>query len=306
MVMPFRVALLGTGTAAKEHAKGWLLAGAKLVATVGPQAPNGQLRRLISNVPHYRDLSSLRVRAIDAVDICTPHHLHFQQMLEMNDWPISILVEKPLVTTIGDLTCLKRVLSERRYPILMRTNKRFEHHIREFFAFVRTASDPLAGRISWYQNPQYMSKRRWYRNRVISGGGVVLGMGIHYMDLLAELSTHAVVRDATIRIYRCPPNARDTTSENYAKALISLPQIETELILSGWRMKSGLPRECIQVLKAGRCFRFEREGVRDAETELVAEFGYYRDVISRGEFHPRKDIMVKAHQLALDIYEKAF
>jgi len=133
----------------------------------------------------------------------------------------------------------------------------------------------------------------------------VLGMGIHYLDLLAELSTDAVVRNATIRTYRCPPNAPDTTSENYAKVNISLPQIQTELILSGWKKKPLFPNERIRVVNSGRSSWFKRQRVRDVEPELSAEFQHYRDVISRGDFHPRKEVVLKAHELALEIYERA-
>ena len=136
-------------------------------------------------------------------------------------------------------------------------------------------------------------------------GGVVLGMGIHYLDLLAELSTEAVIQEATVRTYRCPPNAPDTTSENYAKVHISEPQIQAELILSAWKRKPALPNERIRVVDSGRSCWFERQTVRDVEAELSAEFQHYRDVISRGDFHPRKEVVLKAHELALEIYERA-
>lgn len=94
---------MGTGTAAKEHANGWLLTGAKIVSTAGPEPPTGELRRLLPNVPHFSRVTRSLASGIDAVDICTPHHLHVQQLLEMRDWPVSIVVEKPVVTTAKDL-----------------------------------------------------------------------------------------------------------------------------------------------------------------------------------------------------------
>jgi hypothetical protein len=50
---------------------------------------------------------------------------------------------------------------------------------------------------------------------------------------------------------------------------------------------------------------FERQRIRDVEAELSAEFQNYRDVISRGDFHPRKEVVLKAHELALEIYDRA-
>jgi len=164
----FKVAILGTGTAAKEHVKGWLLAGAKILATAGPQPPRGELRQLIPEVPHFPELGNRLSKGIDAVDVCTPHHLHLQQMHEMCDWPVSILVEKPLVTRAKDLESLRTVLDQSRYPIVMRTNKRFEEHVLRFLDFVRKTTCPLAVQINWHQRPQYMARRRWYRCRSVS------------------------------------------------------------------------------------------------------------------------------------------
>lgn len=187
----------------------------------------------------------------------------------------------------------------------MRTNKRFEKHFIAFFDFVRSSRRLVNGRITWHQRPEYMAARRWYRCRSVSGGGVVLGMGIHYLDLFAELSADAVIQNATTRVYRCSPNAPDTTSENYAKLDISSSRMNLQLTLSGWKPKTSLPDERIVVFDSGRRFSFKRQVVRDVKSELSCEFQYYCDVILRGDFHPQKPVIIKAHELAFKIYEKA-
>jgi predicted dehydrogenase len=167
-----------------------------------------------------------------------------------------------------------------------------------FCNLAHKAKPPLVIRVTWRQRPGYMATRQWYRCRSVSGGGIVLGMGLHYFDLLAELSTDPVIRNAVIRTYRCPPNAPDTTSENYARVHISSSLFNAELILSAWKTRGSLPAECIRVVHARRKLLFKRQDGRDVRTELSTEFQYYRKAISKGDMHPRKEVMLKAHGLA--------
>jgi predicted dehydrogenase len=299
-----KVALIGTGTAAREHAEGWLLCGAAIVRSVGPEAPNGELRKKLLGAAHQRQLTDSIAKEVDVIDLCTPHHLHFNQILEMRDWPVAILVEKPLLTTHQDLISLGSILS-RRHPIVVRTNKRFENHVDRFATFVRHAHDASDVRITWYQHPEYMALRPWYRCRVVSGGGVVLGMGVHYFDVLASLAPDVVVTDATVRCYRCPPNAPDTTSENFARVRLRSSKFNVQLTLSAWKDKSCLPRERITVFSGSKRIVFCRAELRDAEAELRREFTFYRNVIQHGRVHPTKGVMLRAHKLAFQVYEIA-
>lgn len=271
--------------------------------TAGPEPPDRELRRLIPDTRHVLTLTKSAATQADVVDICTPHHLHLQQILEMQHWPVAMLVEKPLVTSAEGLRTLKSTLRNRRYPILMRTNKRFEKHVSDFLDFAKKARHPLNGRVKWLQNPTYMAQREWYRYRSISGGGIAMGMGIHYLDLIAELSRGSVVRGVVLRTHRNPPNAPDTTSENYAKIYLSSRKIDLELQLSAWKERPALPSESISVFMPDQRRLFRRRQDRDVCSDLSREFLYYRSAVLKGHCHPRKGVIIKAHELALSVYE---
>jgi predicted dehydrogenase len=301
----FNVALLGTGTAAKEHVKGWLSVGADVVATAGPDAPCAELQAVIPNAAHFEVLPESMAKSIDAVDICTPHHLHIEQLAEMKDWPVAILVEKPIVTRPTHLKVLQGILRNRAYPVLMRTNKRFERHVMAFMAASQTwDAHHFAVQVNWRQRPEYMAKRRWYRCCETSGGGVVLGMGIHFLDILRELSKDITVDDAILRTFRCSPNKADTTSENYARVRLSSPRFNVAMKLSAWKPHSLLPEETIVAVGQGATQSFRRDRKRDATAELTREFDYYRSAVMAGRFHPEKQAMIDVHRLAFAIYDR--
>jgi predicted dehydrogenase len=223
----------------------------------------------------------------------------------MQYWPVAIVVEKPIVTRPAHLAVLQTIVKKRAYPLLMRTNKRFEKHVMGFMATAHAwRGNRFSARIEWRQRPEYMAKRRWYRRSALSGGGVVLGMGIHYLDILRELSAKIVVNDAVLRTYRCPPNAPDTSSENYAKVQLSSPSFNIEMNLSAWKPTPFLPEETVIAVKERESRSFRRERDRDTTAELTSEFKYYRTAIAARRFHPEKQAMIDVHELALRIYGK--
>jgi predicted dehydrogenase len=301
----FNVALIGTGSVAREHIQGWALAGSAVIATAGPEPPSADVRYVIPNVPHFPDISAALHTSPDIVDLCTPQHLHLVQLWELRDWRGPVLIEKPLITRATELELLRVLLKDRQYPLLMRTNKRFENHIIKLFETASRFSRPLHLRVAWRQRPEYMAERQWYRRRTTAGGGVVLGMGIHYFDVLAPFLQDAVIESVVKRTYRCPPNAPDTTSENYARILISSSQIKLDLTLSCWKPGDLLPDERLLITDATQRVSIRRQDTRDVEGELSREFEHYTSVITDNRFHPEKAVMLRSHEMALRIYEVA-
>jgi predicted dehydrogenase len=299
-----RVGIVGFGAVAKEHVAGWTASGNLVCAIADAALPSSPL----PDAQLFPDLESLLAKAeVDTLDICTPHHRHWSDIQGLMDWPGTVLVEKPLVISVGDLDQIVPVLESRLGRILVRTNKRFEPHIKALLSELQRAGPecPIDLSIEWYQKPKYMADRPWYHDRTISGGGVVLGMGIHYFEILVSLFPSMKVDEAVLETHTAPPNSPETTVENDARLKLSCSRAIVDLRLACWREKKNLPIETINAKIGKSTFRFKRPRHFDRHLCLSEEFGYYSRMVLDGRPIPRPADLYQSHLLALSAYQVA-
>lgn len=296
------VGIIGNGLVSAEHISGWEATGNVISAIADPEFHkiSRQLRgaRMFSSAE-----AMLSATHLDVLDICTPHHLHWPQVASLKDWKGAILVEKPLVVTTSALNEAVSLLGDHAAPVILRTNKRFEPHVKPLLAaLAEDPSVPISVKLVWRQKPKYMATRPWYYNKAISGGGVVLGMGIHYLEVFAEYLPDIVLQQAHLRTSRHTPNSPETTAENYAHLKFSSSRGPVELVLSCWRNASVLPFEQITATIGERVTRWTRPVDFDRQHCLTDEFNSYVTMIRARRSHPDTAVMYRAHALALSAY----
>jgi predicted dehydrogenase len=297
-----RIGIVGYGAVSEEHIEGWKSSGNIVCAVADPK-----LRTVPPLSPTIRIFSSAEEMVcathLDVLDVCTPHHLHWPQVTSTKGWEGPILVEKPLVMTNESLREMLPFLNRRAAPVIIRTNKRFEPHLKPLQAVLaNVSSQSVSVKVVWRQKPEYMAKRRWYYEKAISGGGVVLGMGIHYLDIFAEYLPDLTLQHADLRTSRRRPNSPKTTVENYAHLKLSSAQANIELVLSCWRTLPVLPFEQITATIGENTTRWIRPAQFDRQRALADEFNSYASMIRSGRSHPSPAVLFRSHALALNAY----
>jgi len=301
--MSLRVGIVGLGTISAEHISGWRSVGADIVATADPRETPQHLPLTPESVTHYRSLDDmLRFARLDAIDICTPHHLHWGQ-LQACVLRCPTLVEKPLVTSFTDLSKLERLWSICPHPVIMRTNKRFEPHVVSFVEHLKSLPSqiPVTINIVWLQRPEYMRERAWYHDRQVSGGGVVLGMGIHLFDIIATYLPAASMKKTVLRTSQRYPNAPGTSVENYARLQLTSGRVTVNALLSCWRQRPHLPFERWS-LRLGESETASYSRIRATSNDLKQEFSFYTQHLRNGTCHPADQVVIQAHRWALSAY----
>jgi predicted dehydrogenase len=145
----------------------------------------------------YRDLEQmLGDRDIDAVWICSPNHLHAQQVAQCAAAGKHILVEKPLATTRADAEQAAQAANRAGITLRVGCQHRFRPAHRQIREWIASG---LVGRLGYFRIHRFWrypyfedmdpsGPPQWRRSGSESGGWVINDIGSHLLDLLLWMS----------------------------------------------------------------------------------------------------------------------
>jgi predicted dehydrogenase len=141
----------------------------------------------------YRDLEQmLGDRDIDAVWICSPNHLHAQQVAQCAAAGKHILVEKPLATTRADAEQAAQAANRAGITLRVGCQHRFRPAHRQIREWIASG---LVGRLGYFRIHRFWrypyfedmdpsGPPQWRRSGPESGGWVINDIGSHLLDLM--------------------------------------------------------------------------------------------------------------------------
>ncbi|MEW6047398.1 MAG: Gfo/Idh/MocA family oxidoreductase [Bacillota bacterium] len=177
---------------------------------------------------------------LDAVIVCTPNYLHAEHAVAALKAGKHVLVEKPIATTLADALAMKNAAREAGRVLMVG----FTHR---FYAFNRYAhklvQEGAIGRIvslrmRFSHEGPYVSwpaESRWFLDRRLAGGGALLDMGIHAVDLASWL-VGADIREVAAMT---SPVEVDSEVERTAHVLLHFAGGALGAIEVGWSTKDG-------------------------------------------------------------------
>jgi predicted dehydrogenase len=124
---------------------------------------------------------------LDVVDLCTPPHLHFEQVQQVLEAGKHAVCEKPLVSSLREVDALARVEARSGRRIMPIFQYRFGHGIQKLKLLIKEgiAGTPYLATVetSWRRRSAYYEvpwRGKWATER----GGALLSHAIHTHDML--------------------------------------------------------------------------------------------------------------------------
>lgn len=157
---------------------------------------------------------------VDVVDVCTPNFAHHAIILAALRAGKSVIVEKPLACTIAEAREIADVASKAKGRLGMIFNYRF---VPALMLAQKMIADGTLGAIyhfelnylhSGYQNPD--RPLSWKLRRAQSGGGALVDLGSHIIDLARYLLGEFAEIKAATRTYVTDRPASANSSERKA------------------------------------------------------------------------------------------
>ncbi len=187
------------------------------------------------------DFESLLDQDVDGVVIATPSALHAAQAEAALERGIAVFCQKPLGRTERET---RRVIdAARRADTLLAVD--LSYRFTDAARSVRDAVQrgelgaPYAADLVFHN--AYGPDKPWYRDPTLSGGGCVMDLGVHLVDLALWTMPEARVRSVTSRLFAGgqPLEHATATVEDYAEARIDLESGATVRIACSWHLAAG-------------------------------------------------------------------
>ena len=187
-----RVGIIGAGWPGAAHARGYLTAGGFKLAAVADLIPERRKKLMAEfQIPReYGDAKDLiNDREIDAVSVCLPNHLHApvaQLALRMGK---HVLVESPPAVSAAEARKIDTAAKKYNRVLLYALQRRFGGHEQAAKLAVAKgfAGDVYHVRAVWTRTRGIPLGTGWYTKRDESGGGALIDVGAHMLDLAWHL-----------------------------------------------------------------------------------------------------------------------
>ncbi len=189
-----RVGMIGCGGNARGHARRLLgLDGVEIVGLCDPtQAAIAATRKVderLTEVPAFAEYGDmLRDVQMDAVEISTPHTLHYEQIMAALDAGLHVLTEKPMVCTVEHAEAA--VEKVKQTGLVMGVS--YQRHGQAPYRYCREAIS--SGELGTCHFVSCWQSQNWYSSQVPrgtwrsqmkwAGGGQLNDSGSHLLDIV--------------------------------------------------------------------------------------------------------------------------
>lgn len=185
-----RVGLIGTGGISPAHTKPWKELGDRVEIVAACDLREERARKtaaFFDGKPQvFTDYKAMLDSVpLDAVDICTPNCLHSVMAVEALDRGIHVLCEKPDAIDVEKVEQMKAAADRSGKTLMVMRNNRFRAAAQYMKAYIEQgkAGELYAGRCGWVRRRGTPGWGSWFTNKEESGGGPLIDLGVHMIDL---------------------------------------------------------------------------------------------------------------------------
>jgi len=196
----------------------------------------------------YRDL--LREKEIDAVSVCTPNYLHSEISIAALEAGKNVLCEKPMSISVSQAQDMLETSRRTGKKLMIALNQRFKVENQFLKKYIENGKlgQIYFAKAGWVRRKRNSnSPGRWFSNKSISGGGPLIDLGVHILDLvlwLMGIPKVTSVTGSTYNIFGKHEKKNESSSklfneqifdvEDFAFAMIRLNSGATLTLETSW------------------------------------------------------------------------
>jgi predicted dehydrogenase len=237
-----RLGFLGVGWIGRNRLEALVRSDVAEVAAIADPVPeNAQAACRLIPCPVLDSLDELLDAELDGLVIATPSALHADQATAALERGVAVFCQKPLGRTADETTRVVRAARSSDRLLAVDFSYRFIEGARQIRELIRTGSLGKVYNADLLFHNAYGPDKSWFYDPALSGGGCVIDLGIHLVDLaLWSLDQGPVIR-ASSRLFMKgePLGARTDVVEDFATAELELESGALVRLACSWRLPAG-------------------------------------------------------------------
>jgi predicted dehydrogenase len=322
-----RIGFLGVGWIGLNRMKAVVAAGAVDVAAVADPAPQmaAEAAKLATGAELLSSLDEILDHGVDGVVIATPSALHAQQAIRALARGVAVFCQKPLGRTEAEVREVIAAAHAANRLLAVDMSYRFTQAMRRIRALVRAGELGRIYAADLVFHNAYGPDKAWFYDQASSGGGCLMDLGVHLVDLALWALDSPITRVTGAALFAGgePLGARPARVEDYAAATLAFETGAIARVACSWRLQAG----CDAVISAafygtdggatlrnvnGSFYDFVAERYRGTARETLASppdawggraAAEWASRLASGErFDPAVDELIAVHRIVDQIY----
>jgi predicted dehydrogenase len=238
-----RVGFLGVGWIGHHRMKAIADSGAVNLAAIADPSP-AMIARAAELAPHAKAVSTLDDlldENLDGIVIATPTALHAEQATRALARGKAVFCQKPLGRAAAEVRAVIDAARSVNRLLAVDLSYRFTEAMRQIKQLVQSGELGRIYAVELTFHNAYGPDKPWFYEPALSGGGCVIDLGVHLVDLaLWALDFPVVVRTSSRLFANGEPLSKGVQqAEDYAIATLDLESGTSVHLSCSWRLPAG-------------------------------------------------------------------
>jgi predicted dehydrogenase len=238
-----RLGFLGVGWIGRHRMEAILATGAAEAAVIAEPSPEmvAEARKLAPEAEVVEGLDALLDAGVDGVVIATPSALHAEQSIACLERGAAVFCQKPLGRTAAEAGAVVDAARAADRLLGVDFSYRFTDGMQRIRGLLAQGQLGRVYAADLVFHNAYGPDKPWFYDPAQSGGGCVMDLGVHLVDLALWALDWPQVTEVSSQLFAGgePLAGRADRVEDYATATITLATGAVVRLACSWRLQAG-------------------------------------------------------------------
>lgn len=280
-----RLGFLGVGWIGRNRLDALARSGLAEIAAVADPSPSNlsEASKITAGAEQFSSLDALLNLDLDGIVIATPSALHAEQAIACLDAGLPVFCQKPLARTRKETERVVQAARRSNCLLAVDFSYRFTTGVQRIRKMVQAGEMGKVFALDLVFHNAYGPDKAWFYDYQLSGGGCLIDLGIHLVDLAFWLLGNPSATTVSGRLFAEGEllSSGCARVEDFASARIDFAEGTTIQLACSWKVSAGAEAvisASIYGTKGGAQFRnvngsfyeFQAERFHGTQRELLA------------------------------------
>ncbi|MBZ4419411.1 Gfo/Idh/MocA family protein [Myxococcus sp. RHSTA-1-4] len=245
-----RLGFLGVGWIGRHRMEAIAQSGAAEVAVVVDPSTQAleAAEKAAPGCERAGSFEELLAKPLDGIVIATPSAVHAEQAVAALERGLAVFCQKPLGRDAREVRRVVDAAKASDRLLGVDLSYRFTHGMRQLRERIRAGELGEVFALNLVFHNAYGPDKAWFYDPKLAGGGCVMDLGIHLVDLALWVMDFPPVTRVSSHLYAGgrPLASRETQVEDYAVAQLELASGASVQLTCSWKVSAG----CDAVIEA--------------------------------------------------------